>query len=316
MARLAGGQRPIFVVVSSNFSVFEPLDRRQLLAAVSFVGTEGNDVVAFQTISTATLRMTIGAKRHTIDLRKIDLIQLQLLGGGDRVTFENAPPKTLRLHIDGGSGNDTLYGSHGNDTLLGGGGNDFISDGPGNDFVDGGGGDDHLFSGAGNDTIKGGAGHDRIRTEAANRGYKDKLFGGTGNDLITVTHGTATLSGEAGNDTLTAGSESATLQGGDGDDSLVGGSGDDLITGGFGIDTLKGNAGNDTLWGGEDTDHLSGGAGIDEFHGGSGDDFIRSIDLVFNELVDGGSGKDTAYVDRDETTGKPRDLLQSIEKLV
>ena len=58
----------------------------------------------------------------------------------------------LNNFLDGGSGDDTLYGGKGNDTLLGGSGDDTLSGGTGNDTLDGGSGVNELRGGAGNDT--------------------------------------------------------------------------------------------------------------------------------------------------------------------
>ena len=57
--------------------------------------------------------------------------------------------------MDGGIGNDSLYGGKGDDTLLGGLGDDFLSGENGNDFLTGGAGSDRflLSQGSGSDTI-------------------------------------------------------------------------------------------------------------------------------------------------------------------
>jgi Ca2+-binding RTX toxin-like protein len=70
--------------------------------------------------------------------------------------------------IDGGFGNDFLYGdnhpSHlpGNDTIEGGFGNDFLYGDGGNDNLSGGGDKDYLNGGPGQDTLIGGSGGDRF----------------------------------------------------------------------------------------------------------------------------------------------------------
>ncbi|MEO0995705.1 MAG: hypothetical protein AAFX62_18145 [Pseudomonadota bacterium] len=55
--------------------------------------------------------------------------------------------------VDGGDGNDSLYGYNGNDTLSGGNGDDEIYGGWGNDRLFGGWGKDKLFGGDGDDEI-------------------------------------------------------------------------------------------------------------------------------------------------------------------
>ena len=56
-------------------------------------------------------------------------------------------------YINGGMGDDSLFGEDGNDTLVG---------GPGTDYMNGGNGNDTLVAGPGKDTVVGGAGADRF----------------------------------------------------------------------------------------------------------------------------------------------------------
>jgi serralysin len=98
--------------------------------------------------------------------------------------------------LNGGAGNDNLFGSQANETFNGRGGNDSILAGSGNDTLNGGAGDDSLNGGDGN----------------------DKLLGGAGNDVLL---------GGAGADNL---------NGADGDDVLTGGAGIDQLFGGIGAD--------------------------------------------------------------------------------
>jgi len=122
------------------------------------------------------------------------------------------------------------------DYYLGGAGADTIEGGPGNDHIYGNGptavagaidGADSLSAGDGNDYVQGNAGADTIDGGAGN----DRLYGGADNDVIL---------GGADNDWL---------QGNKGADSLSGGSGSDTIHGGADNDTLIGGAGLDQMWG-------------------------------------------------------------------
>jgi Ca2+-binding RTX toxin-like protein len=90
-------------------------------------------------------------------------------------------------HINGTSGNDTLFGGEGRDLMLAGNGNDFVSSGSGDDNVNGGAGNDIVYGGAGNDLLSGGAGN-------------DKVVGGAGNDILQAGPGDDTLSGDGGSD--------------------------------------------------------------------------------------------------------------------
>jgi Ca2+-binding RTX toxin-like protein len=73
--------------------------------------------------------------------------------------------------LEGNGGNDLIYGGAGNDILVGGSGNDTLYGEEDNDFLEGGTGDDLLVGGAGDDIIKRGSGLDRAA-------------GGDGNDTI------------------------------------------------------------------------------------------------------------------------------------
>ncbi|CAK9886915.1 MAG: Hemolysin, plasmid [Candidatus Erwinia impunctatus] len=80
--------------------------------------------------------------------------------------------------LNGGKGDDILFGQGGNDTLNGGEGNDILYGGAGNDVLIGGKGDDILIGGAGADTFKwmaGDTGHDIIKDFNSNEGDKIDL---------------------------------------------------------------------------------------------------------------------------------------------
>jgi Tol biopolymer transport system component len=113
----------------------------------------------------------------------------------------------------------------------------------------------------------------------------DRILGGGGNDIIN---------GLQGNDVL---------DGGDGNDRLSGSEGNDTLKGGKGNDTLTGDTGNDTLVGGAGNDKLTGGGGKNKYSAGPGADVVNAVNGKA-EVVDCGSGKDTARVDkRDKARG-------------
>jgi|CXWL01.1.fsa_nt_gi Ca2+-binding RTX toxin-like protein len=110
--------------------------------------------------------------------------------------------------IQGGRGNDFLYG----------GGNSSV-------FVRGGDGDDALIGGAANDVINGENGSDLID-------------GGAGNDILRGGRGKDQLVGSAGDDLIYGGQDDDKLNGGIGNDVLNGEQGDDIIEGGDGTDVV------------------------------------------------------------------------------
>src|SRR3546814_291079 len=79
--------------------------------------------------------------------------------------------------IDGGYGDDILYGFSGNDTLLGGVGSDELFGDEGNDRIEGGAGDDGLIGGLGDDTFvfRAGSGHDWLSDFEAGASSDDVL---------------------------------------------------------------------------------------------------------------------------------------------
>lgn len=171
--------------------------------------------------------------------RYVSIEGLVLSAGDDRGTGDNKAN-----FIDGGAGNDTLFGLGGDDRLFGGDG------------------DDQLFGGLGADAIDGGRGFDYVRFDdvayagftaalagplqklntgpAAGDTYKgvEGLILSSGNDTGYGDQGANWLYGRGGNDTL---------YGLDGDDRLFGEEGNDILQGGGGADILSGGRGNDTF---------------------------------------------------------------------
>ncbi|BCR30418.1 VCBS domain-containing protein [Aeromonas caviae] len=168
-----------------------------------------------------------------------------------------------------------------------------INNKPGSDRIDGGAGDDILFGDAVRFTGISGEGYAAIKqyvsgklgagsvTDAQVHAYitdhasefdqssandkGDTLLGGDGNDILFGQGGDDFLYGGAGNDTLFGGSGNDTLYGESGNDRLYGGSGNDTLYGGTGNDILSGGLGNDILIGGGGNDILMGDAGADTF---------------------------------------------------
>ncbi|WP_420895153.1 calcium-binding protein, partial [Snodgrassella communis] len=64
--------------------------------------------------------------------------------------------------LNGGDGDDTLWGNDGDDILNGGDGDDTLNGGPGNDILNGGNGNDILWGKQGYDIINGGPGNDTL----------------------------------------------------------------------------------------------------------------------------------------------------------
>ena len=109
--------------------------------------------------------------------------------GGDDQAGANTPYDLL----DGGDGNDQLWGEYDTTVLQG---DDWIEGGAGNDVLWGGGGNDLILGGSGADQGAGEAGDDLMQGNTGD----DWLFGGGGNDILYGGPGLDLLVGEAGND--------------------------------------------------------------------------------------------------------------------
>lgn len=176
--------------------------------------------------------------------------------------------------LDGGLGNDALYGAAGIDTLIGGFGDDTLT---------GGGGADVLIGGNGNDSYYVDQQADRI-IEGLGDGY-DTVFAAFGYYLTPGVEGLRLAAG-AGN-IFGVGTDSGdNLFGNEGDNLLIGGGGFDYLGGGEGNDTLYGEAGDNQLYGEAGNDILVGGANHDVLDGGTG-----------NDLLYGGGGSDSYFID-------------------
>ena len=217
-----------------------------------------------------------------------------IFGGGFYNEYEEDPKNPYYYGIQGGGGNDKLYGEAGNDGLAGDSGNDTLIGGTDDDQLDGGLGKDSLVGGTGNDIYFLDSATDTI-TEYFNEGedwvispfnytlgknsnlenleLEDSAISGTGNSLDNKIYGNSSnnyLYGAEGNDLLDDFNSAYDYYFG-----LYGEEpSNDYLDGGAGNDTLEAWDGNDSLNGGNGNDILDGYSGIDTLTGGRGaDDF-------------------------------------------
>lgn len=236
--------------------------------------------------------------------------------------------------LDGSNGNDIIASTAGlgalaeNDALNGGGGNDLLFGATGNDTFNGGAGNDVLFGGLDNNTYVFGlsdgvdtiielSGSDNIQVQTTTATVLSSLnFQRVNNDLVVdyngqsltvsghynVTNAVESLTFTAGADAFgyALGDQSYTLEtdltGDDGQNVIASSLASDVLTGNGGNDLLFGNAGNDSLVGGDGDDFLDGAAGNDTLLGGAGDDRLRpgpNSGGANVEFIDGGDGIDT-----------------------
>lgn len=192
------------------------------------------------------------------DMQIIDLTRSTVLVSGRVVATSG------RNHVQGGSGDDYIWGNSSANRLQGGDGNDILNGRDGADTLMGDTGNDELYGGVGDDSLAGGKGNDLL-----DGGYgADTMRGGAGDDIYYVDH-MADLVFEdndngydvvraSGNYTLQSGQSIERLEAADSSSTdrhnLVGNALRQLIVGGAGDDTLDGAGGGDTLIGGRGND--------------------------------------------------------------
>jgi Ca2+-binding RTX toxin-like protein len=135
-------------------------------ADVVFVnGTNGNDIIDIVGGGTSVSVLGLATQVNIANSEGAnDSLVINSLGGDDDVTATTLPAGVIKLTVDGGAGDDELFGSQGADVFLGGDNNDFIFGDNGNDLALMGAGDD-VFQwdpGDGNDTLEGQNGVDRM----------------------------------------------------------------------------------------------------------------------------------------------------------
>ncbi len=190
--------------------------------------------------------------------------------GGDGIDLINGDDGNDKLYghggknqINGGEGDDYLQnGDDGNAGCAAGGcfldggpGDDKIYGGRGMDYLIGGTGDDELYGTANLNLLEGGPGDDTLYmgengTSSCPVAGSCGLFGGEGNDKLFGSKEKDLLNGGPGDDVLRGGDDWDILEGGPGDDELFGENGDDELLGGAGKDLCVGGKGEDICKGG------------------------------------------------------------------
>ena len=218
------------------------------------------------------------------------------------------------VRFDGRGGADTLRGSMGNDELIGGDGDDILDGGLGTDQLTGGAGNDSFHVDRQDDLVfeDAGGGTDTVISSGNFYLYaniENLTLAGSGDSFGVGNALANTILGNSGSNLLIAGAGDDVVRGGDDVDSLFGESGNDELFGDAGIDYLVGGTGNDTLDGGDDADALYGEDGDDVLIGGSSfstdilvggadNDVLRGDSGQGDyDLMDGGAGDDSYYVD-------------------
>jgi Ca2+-binding RTX toxin-like protein len=157
--------------------------------------TSGDDAVDILGAGTSVSVLGLAAR---IDITNSeganDSLVVNTLGGDDSITATTLPAGVIKLTIDSGAGDDSIFGSQGADVFLGGDGDDFVFGDNGNDvaFL---GADDDVFQwnpGDGNDIVEGQAGSDLLEFFGSNASETINIFANGGRavffrDVASVT---------------------------------------------------------------------------------------------------------------------------------
>jgi Ca2+-binding RTX toxin-like protein len=217
--------------------------------------------------ATASLSFTLSANATLVNggvtLKNIERVHIESGSGADSLTGG-----ALADHFDGGSGSDTLKGLDGHDELIG-----WIGD----DSLDGGAGNDVLWATGGigdtdRDILMGGTGDDQLHInwgDHASGGIDtDRVFLDIGDSSVGVNFVFSTAVTQVNANTSFDTAESIEFTGSMATDVVAAGAGGDKLDGHFGDDTLRGGSGNDELRDGD-------GNGSDVFAGGGGIDTLK-----------------------------------------
>jgi Ca2+-binding RTX toxin-like protein len=201
---------------------------------------------------------------------QVSSVLVSLGGGDDQIAIERSLPQAVAVTIDGGPGSDWLRGGPGADTI-------YAGDDEDPDRIEGGGGNDALFGvnilhprhGSGAATMVGGAGDDLLVGGQPCEG--DLFSGGPGaNDsasfarvrnegtFVTAAIGGAVADPDVAGCTagrIAAGTEK--IEGSPGPDVLTGNGADNVLLGRGGSDRLDGRGGEDRCIGGRSGNRAS-----------------------------------------------------------
>ncbi|MAP94085.1 MAG: hypothetical protein CMK07_03945 [Ponticaulis sp.] len=268
-----------------------------------YLGQEGNDMLQVEISNGQQISGSFDGGSDTDlldgfvsgDDLEINMGAGTLTNGNGVITFTNVE------NIDGGGGDDTLFGDGNANTIGGGFGNDAIFGRGGADTLNGEAGNDTIEGGGGADTMDGGTeqvGGDAVTTDDGTE--NDTLSYASSAAAVNVDLGTGTASGgDAAGDTFT---NFESLLGSAFDDTLTGDANDNTIDGGLGADTMDGGDGFDTLSFASNSSFVD--VDIAAGSNSDGDTFVnfeRYVGTAFNdvfvvagagEIIEGGDGDD------------------------
>ena len=259
----------------------------------------------------------LSAVVQLLNMTENNPLAVNALGGNDSINLTGHGSATRTLSLDGGTGDDLIFGTEGIDTIVGGIGKDTVDYSASGDFVA-----VSLVSGRG----FGGTAEDDKLSEIENvtgSAFGDILSGDVEGNVLSGAGGNDQIFGKEGKDVLNGGTGTDRTDGGFGDDTHQVDSAADVVVEGVGEGSadkvlasvsyaltaamdveflatvsaaattainLTGNALANTLTGNAGANILDGGVGADQMTGGAGDDvFIvdNAGDKAFESNVAG-----------------------------
>jgi Ca2+-binding RTX toxin-like protein len=138
---------------------------------VNVNGSALADVMTVTAVSTNIAQVNVSGFILPVNVSGALTLAVNGLGGPDTISCSgNLALVGIPLILDGGDGDDIIFGSNGPDTILGGAGNDTIDGNQGSDFILMGTGDDTFVwdPGDGSDVVEGQGGNDTILFNGSN----------------------------------------------------------------------------------------------------------------------------------------------------
>jgi pimeloyl-ACP methyl ester carboxylesterase len=161
----------------------ECLENRLMLTAsltdglLEIAGTDRPDNIGVEMVD-SYVRVSVNGERSLFAGGDVQQINIVGYDGNDAIAI--AADIVIRSTINGGEGNDRIFGGGGKDAIEGGEGDDEIIGVDGHDVLTGGTGNDVIYGGAGRDVIRGSAGDDVL----VGGDGRDRIRGGRGNNEI------------------------------------------------------------------------------------------------------------------------------------
>lgn len=267
---------PVIVVSGATITVTGTTANDSLVIDTACTPAAGNSCVRFRMTVAQTpgagCTPTTASAVVTCTVVGRATVNVGLGAGNDTYVTEDSPAslkaRFVKISVDGGPGDDLLYGAGPTEYLYGRDGNDrifpdaaasslnvgydYLSGGPGVDSVDYRSSAGRLTSGVtitldgvNNDGTAVAGDVDNVSSDIESFYLTPAADGFTGNDyaqIVYAVEGDDVVSTAGGNDTVDTGVGLDRVDGGAGDDSVAGGAGDDQVDGGPGLDKIWGDS--------------------------------------------------------------------------